>query len=130
SRLGLRRADGGALPTQDVAASLVLPQGVKGPAFLLYDNYRAILKWNRSAFYAIAVGHLADRLIGADGLSVPAIADAPFRREEVVALQEGLIRQAFLKGAADGVMGSGTRQAVRRYQLARGLPADGYPDRA
>jgi membrane-bound lytic murein transglycosylase B len=129
SGLGLRRADGGALPTQDVAASLVLPQGVRGPAFLLYENYRAILKWNRSAFYAIAVGHLADRLIGAGGLSVPAIADPPFRREEIVALQEGLLRQAFLQGAADGVMGSGTRQAIRRYQLARGLPPDGYPDR-
>ncbi len=130
STLGIRRTDGGSLPGVDVAASLSLPQGAKGPAFLLYENYRAILKWNRSAFYAIAVGHLADRLIGAPGLSVPADPAQPLRREDVVVLQEGLIAQKFLEGNADGVMGSGTRQAVRRFQKARGLPPDGYADRA
>lgn len=127
--LGVRRTDGGRLPDLDIASSLVLPQGSKGPAFLVYENFRAVLKWNRSAFYAIAVGHLADRLTGAGGLSVPADQAPPLRREEVTALQEGLIAQRFLEGAADGVMGSGTRQAVRRFQKARGLPPDGYADR-
>lgn len=129
ARLGVRRADGGPLPGQNVAASLVLPQGVKGPAFLLYDNYRAILKWNRSSFYAIAVGHLADRLVGGGGLSAPLSADPPLRREDVLALQEGLVRRGFLEGAVDGIMGSATRQAIRRFQVARGLPPDGYADR-
>jgi membrane-bound lytic murein transglycosylase B len=127
--LGVRRADGGPLPSVDVQASLALPAGRKGPAFLLYDNYRVILKWNRSAFYAIAVGHLADRLIGAGGLETKGSEGDPLRRDDIIALQEGLVSLGFLK-SADGVMGSGTRQAVRAFQLANGLSPDGYPDRA
>lgn len=60
ARLGVRRADGSALPAGDLKASLVRPDG--GPAFLVYDNWRVIMKWNRSTFYALAVGHLADRI--------------------------------------------------------------------
>lgn len=62
SRLGVKRADGGALPKVALQASLVQPETGKGPAFLVYDNWRAIMKWNRSTFYATAVGHLADQL--------------------------------------------------------------------
>ncbi len=126
---GLRRTDGGPLPTQDMLASLVLPSGAKGPAFLVYDNYRAILKWNRSAFYAIAIGHLADRISGAGKLAAPAQEDAPLRRDDIMALQQGLVSLGFLKNA-DGVMGSATRQAVRKFQIANGLGPDGYADRA
>lgn len=61
ARMGVRRDDGGALPTTAVKASVVRPDG--GPAFLIYDNWRVVMKWNRSTFYALAVGHLAD-LIG------------------------------------------------------------------
>jgi membrane-bound lytic murein transglycosylase B len=129
NELGVRRIGGGTLPAQDVPASLVLPAGVKGPAFLLYDNYRVILKWNRSAYYAIAVGHLADRLTGAGGLGNTAREGDPLRRDDVMALQEGLVKLGFLK-TADGVMGSGTRQAVRAFQKANGLLPDGYVDRA
>jgi membrane-bound lytic murein transglycosylase B len=128
--LGLRRADGGPLPQRDIAASLVLPQGVSGPAVLVYDNYRTILRWNRSAFYAIAIGHLADRLTGAPPFTVLLPAPEPLHRDDIVALQEGLIAQGFLQGAADGVMGAVTRQGIRRFQRARGLPPDGYADRA
>jgi membrane-bound lytic murein transglycosylase B len=60
SALGLTRADGSALPQRPLKASVVLAEGTKGPAFLVYDNYRTILKWNRSTFFAIAVGSLAD----------------------------------------------------------------------
>jgi membrane-bound lytic murein transglycosylase B len=127
--LGVRRVGGGTLPAQDVQASLVLPAGIKGPAFLLYDNYRVILKWNRSAFYAIAVGHLADRLTGAGGLGNTTREGDPLRREDVTTLQEGLVSLGFLK-SADGVMGSATRQAVRAFQKANGLIPDGYADRA
>ncbi len=129
ARLGVRRTDGGPLPAQDVMASLALPAGEKGPAFLLYDNYRTTLKYNRSAFYAIAVGYLADRISGAGGLSFPGNEGAPLRREEVTSLQEGLVALGFLKNA-DGVMGSVTRQAVRAFQIANGLSPDGYADRA
>ena len=126
--LGVRRSDGGPLPTPDLLASLVLPAGARGPAFLIYDNYRVILKWNRSAFYAIAVGHLADRLIGAGGLNIAAREGEPMRREDVVALQEGLVALGLLK-SADGVLGSGTRQAIRAFQIANGLTPDGYASR-
>lgn len=129
SALGVTRTDGRALPEQPLDAALVLPQGVKGPAFLLYENYRTILRWNRSAFYAIAVGHLADRLTGAGPLVGSLPNDPPLSRDDVTALQEGLIAQGFLTGNADGVVGSMTRQAVRRFQAARGLPPDGYADR-
>ncbi len=63
-RLGVRRADGGALPTRQLEASLVLPEGEGGPAYLVYSNFETILKWNRSTYFAIAVGQLADRISG------------------------------------------------------------------
>ena len=126
--LGVRRADGGPLPSQDVNAAVVLPAGTKGPAFLLYDNYRVILKYNRSAYYAIAIGYLADRLGGAGALGVPPSEGDPLRRDDVMTLQQGLVALGFLK-TADGVMGSGTRQAVRAFQKANGLRPDGYIDR-
>ena len=126
--LGVRKADGTPLPAQDINASLVLPAGAKGPAFLLYDNYRIILRYNRSAFYAIAVGHLADRLAGAGGLNTPGREGDPLRRDDVAALQEGLVALGFYK-TVDGVMGSATRQAIRSFQKANGLTPDGYADR-
>ena len=62
-KLGVTRTDGGPLPIRaDVSASLVLAEGTKGPAFLIYDNYRVTLKWNRSTFFAVAVGTLAERI--------------------------------------------------------------------
>ena len=63
-RLGVRREDGSALPTRDLNASVVLPGGVSGPAYIVYDNYRSILRWNRSLYFATAVGHLSDRIEG------------------------------------------------------------------
>jgi membrane-bound lytic murein transglycosylase B len=65
SRMGIVQADGGPLPAVDLSASLAQPAGRGGAAYLIYDNYRTILKWNRSLYFATAVGHLADRL--ADG---------------------------------------------------------------
>jgi membrane-bound lytic murein transglycosylase B len=63
-RLGVRRADGQNLPAGDLTASLVLPDGPGGPAFLVYDNYRTIMRWNRSTYFATTVGILADRIGG------------------------------------------------------------------
>ncbi|MFP4668346.1 MAG: lytic transglycosylase domain-containing protein [Desulfobacterales bacterium] len=64
SELGIRRADGSSLPKADMEGSIVMPQGKDGPAFMVYDNFRAIMRWNHSVNYAIAVGHLADRIAG------------------------------------------------------------------
>lgn len=61
---GVLRADGSPLPDSDLEASVILPGGANGPAFLVYNNYRVILRWNRSHFFAMAVGHLADRIAG------------------------------------------------------------------
>ncbi|MGB2438604.1 MAG: lytic murein transglycosylase, partial [Candidatus Puniceispirillaceae bacterium] len=59
---GVRNTDGGALPARDLSARLVMPAGSDGPAFLVYSNFDSILDWNRSNYYALAIGHLSDKL--------------------------------------------------------------------
>jgi len=126
--LGVRRADGRDLPKVDLEGAVLLPAGLRGPAFIVYDNFEAILHWNRSIFYAIAVGHLADRLVGAGGLvKQPPADDVPLSRSDVMEMQQMLASRGFDVGEPDGVIGSKTRAAVRAYQRAKGLPADGYP---
>jgi membrane-bound lytic murein transglycosylase B len=126
---GLRDADGGPLPVVDgMEGALVLPAGHRGPAFLVYENFNTILVWNRSILYAISVGHLADRIDGAPPLSAAALPD-----EEAVSLKAIEEMQALLNalgfdaGEPDGLVGPKTREALRAYQTAEGLPADGYP---
>jgi len=128
SNLGVKRANGAPLPKADMQGAIVLPQGHEGPAFLVYNNFQVILKWNRAINYAIAVGHLADRMIG-----LPAIRNgrqADNRRlsyKLALELQQRLNALGFASGEPDGVPGARTRQAVRAYQQASGLPTDGYP---
>lgn len=128
SALGIRRAEGGALPNTGDLAALILPAGITGPAFLVTGNYRVILKYNRSTFYAIAVGYLADRLGGAGPLLAQHQSGEPLKREDILALQQGLSALGLLPGTPDGVAGTATRQAVRAFQKANGLPPDGYID--
>ncbi|MEQ9448924.1 MAG: lytic murein transglycosylase, partial [Rhodospirillaceae bacterium] len=130
AELGVRRVGGGALSAAEISAAVVTPEGAGGAAFLVYDNYNVILDWNRSVFYAIAVGHLADRLVGAPPLVSLATSAKALSRDEVIALQAGLIELGFLSGSADGILGSGTRRAVRAFQKANGLQTDGYADHA
>lgn len=126
--LGVRRANGAALPDADIEGSIVLPAGASGPAFLVYGNFRATMVWNRSILYALAVGHLADRMIGIGRLVAERPADdAPLSRADIISLQSNLNRLGFDAGPADGIAGSGTRSALRDYQRARGLVPDGYP---
>lgn len=129
--LGVMRADGALLPVADMDAALLIPMGHQGPAFLVYDNFEVIMRWNRSQSYAIAVGHLADRIVGAGGLvaSLPDIERAP-SRERMRALQQRLIELEFDPGEPDGLLGPATRAALRNFQRDAGLPADGYPDPA
>jgi membrane-bound lytic murein transglycosylase B len=125
--LGVRRANGTPLPKTELEGAIVLPQGNEGPAFLVYDNFEVILRWNRSINYAIAVGHLADRMIGLpplrNGLDVD---NRPLAREQVMQLQQALQVQGLYQGPVDGILGSQTRRAVRAYQARTGLPVDGY----
>lgn len=126
---GVRRADGGPLPQDtSVQAALVLPQGHKGPAFLVYNNFRTILHWNRSVNYALAVGILADRLVGVPPLRLGRDVDnRALSRSQSIELQRRLLALGYAAGHPDGIIGSRTRAAVRAYQIATGLPADGYP---
>lgn len=128
---GVTMADGGALPAMDLEASLLLPSGHQGPAFLVYDNFEVIMRWNRSEFFALAVGHLADRIAGAAPLRRPPPPDAvALAREDVRSMQEKLNELGFDAGAADGIFGPGTRAALSRFQRSTGLVADGHPDAA
>ncbi|EKV31516.1 Membrane-bound lytic murein transglycosylase B precursor [Caenispirillum salinarum AK4] len=127
--MGLTRADGRPLPVVDgMNAALILPGGARGPAFLIYENFDTILDWNRSTLYAIAVGHLADRLVGLPPIAKAAPPDdRPLSRAEVMRMQTLLNDAGFPAGEADGVVGSRTRAALRAFQTAAGLPPDGYP---
>jgi membrane-bound lytic murein transglycosylase B len=128
SFLGLLRPDGSMLPDSFRHASLVLPQGVDGPAFLVLNNFRVILRWNNSINYALAVGHLADRLAGGPPLAGGQTADGRrLNRSDMETLQKCLAMLGYDPGPADGIPGSRTRSAIRAYQAAVGLPADGYP---
>ncbi len=126
--LGVRRANGAALPAVDIAGSIILPAGVKGPAFIVYGNFSAIMTWNRSIHYALSVGHLSDRLNGAGPLlATRPVDEKPLHRTDILDLQRLLTEAGFDTGEPDGMVGPVTRAAVKDYQRARGLPPDGYP---
>ena len=125
---GIRRADGGTLPVVSMSGSVIVPAGHKGPAFLVYRNFRTTLVWNRSILYAVSVGHLADRLAGLPRLLAPRPAKVtPISRVEVTEMQRLLVLLGFDAGNADGIPGSRTRLAIRAFQRRAELPADGYP---
>lgn len=125
--LGLRRADGAPLGNSDIEAGVYLPAGATGPAFLGYNNFNTIMVWNRSVFYALAVGHLADRFTGAGPiLHMPDGEERALSRAEVTEMQTILNELGFDAGTPDGSVGSRTREAVRAFQLQNDLPADAY----
>ncbi|WP_094707615.1 lytic murein transglycosylase [Hahella sp. CCB-MM4] len=127
--LGLTDAFGRSLANVNIQASLLVPAGHAGPAFLVYDNFEVIMRWNRSEYYALAVGHLADRIAGAGPLQNTPPADSPrLSRVIVLQLQEKLIAYGVDPGTPDGILGPATRKALREYQHQEGLVADGYPD--
>ncbi len=130
-QLGLRNAGGGPLPVADATASLLVPSGHQGPAFLVYDNFHVLMRWNRSEFFALTVGLLADRIGGAPPLVTPPPADTlRLSRMQVTALQQALNDAGFDAGSPDGIMGPATRGAIREFQHARGQIADGFPNAA
>lgn len=124
---GVQAINGKPLP--DFAdGSILLPAGAGGPAFLVGPNFRAILRYNNSTSYALAVGLLAQRLDGGPGVQAAWPRDlGTLSRSQIIELQTALNQRGFASGAPDGVMGPATRDGVRRYQRSIGVPADGYP---
>jgi membrane-bound lytic murein transglycosylase B len=130
SKLGARRADGEVLPRVDIQGAILVPAGQDGPAFLVYDNFSVIMKWNRSESYALSVGYLADRISGAGTLrQAPPEGQSPLSREQTKEMQRRLNAAGYKAGAADGIFGPASRAALRSFQHAVGLVADGYPDK-
>jgi membrane-bound lytic murein transglycosylase B len=127
--LGVRDAYDKPLPHLEVSAALLVPAGHTGPAFLTYDNFDVIMRWNRSEFYALSVGRLADEIAGASALRRPPPPDAlRLSREQVRQLQSDLASLGFDVGEPDGVFGPATRTALSRFQRSQNLVADGYVD--
>jgi len=127
-QMGINNAYGGELSDAGINAALLVPAGYQGPKFLVYPNFDVILRWNRSEYYALAIGYLADRLRGAPALKQPPPADAPrLSVATVTAMQNRLNTLGFDVGTPDGVLGPATRQAIRNYQVQQKLVADGFP---
>ena len=127
-RRGVHTITGAALPPYAGAASIYLPAGARGPAFLLLPNFSVILKYNNAASYALAVAELGERIMGRTGVKAGwPRQEKPLSRDERVAFQQALAGAGFDPGQPDGVLGRQTRAATRAYQRKYGLVADGYP---
>jgi len=125
--MGIRRVSGKAFPRSGDMGRLYMPAGASGPAFLVLPNFDVIKRYNNSDSYALAVGHLADRIIGSGGFATPWPAgDYALSKDQRAQLQALLNRAGFDVGTPDGVVGPKTRAAVIAYQSRAGLPADGY----
>ena len=119
----------GALPSDNLPASMILPMGRHGPAFLAYPNFKAFLGWNSAYVYSTTVAYFATRLDGAPAMSRSGAATVvALSSQQMMDLQRLLIKQGYEGvGEVDGKFGAGTRAAVKKAQMKLGLPADSYP---
>jgi lytic murein transglycosylase len=130
-RLGIVRVKGKAFPRPSDKAYLLVPAGVQGPGFLMLHNFRVIMRYNPAEAYALAIGHLADRLRGGE----PFVQDWPryervLSRSERLELQEHLLRHGYDVGEPDGQLGGKTRAAIREFQARVGQVPDGFASAA
>src|SRR6266404_590975 len=126
--MGVKLAGNAALPNVDDPSSIILPAGWRGPAFILYPNFKAVMNWNRSTLYALAVGILARQIAGGPAVMQPPPSDdEPLSRDTVIDMQNRLARLTLYTDEIDGLLGPKTRSAVRLFQKQAGLPADGHP---
>lgn len=129
AQMGVTQVTGRELPQYDIEAELVLPNGHQGHAFLVYNNFNVIMKWNLSKNYALSVGILADKLIGASGVkSLAGAKPLSFSRSQMEKLQVKLNEQGFSSGKPDGIWGPNSRHAIRSFQIEHQLVADGFPN--
>jgi lytic murein transglycosylase len=123
---GVTLADGRPLPADNLPASLLLPMGRFGPAFLVYQNFQVYLQWNNALVYSTTAAYLATRIGGAPPLH-RGNPPPPLAFADVKAMQAMLAHAGYDVGAVDGFLGLKTRQAVKAMQTKYGLPADSYP---
>lgn len=124
--LGITQANGQPLPDFGTAAILV-PAGAQGPAFVVFNNFYVIKRYNNATAYALGVGHLADKIAGGrDFYQAWPRHERALSRTEKQELQQRLTEQGFDTQGADGVIGPNTMAAIRAWQQAEGLVADGY----
>lgn len=114
------------LPDGAMPASVLLPQGRKGPAFLAYPNFSVLFEWNKSFVYVTTAAYFATRLEGADVYDAGA-PDPALTPDQMIALQEKLVTRGYIVGKIDGILGAQTRYAVQQEQSRLGLPADAWP---
>jgi membrane-bound lytic murein transglycosylase B len=125
--LGIRRAGGGSFRDPDACAYLLLPAGARGPAFLMLQNFRVIMKYNPAEAYALAIGYLADRLRGGGPFVQPWPRDERvLTLDERYEMQHLLARRGFDAGEPDGLLGPRTRLAIRNFQASIGAIPDGF----
>jgi lytic murein transglycosylase len=124
---GIIRADGKPLQADSMPASLVLPVGRFGPAFLAYDNFQAYLKWNQSLNYSLTAAYYATRIDGAPPMNKGSGNIPKLSLEETREIQQMLEKRGYDVGRIDGVLGLKSRVAIRDMQLKFGQPADGWP---
>jgi len=123
---GVTRPDGSPLQDNGLKAGIVLPMGYKGPAFLAYDNFDVYLEWNQSFTYALTAAVLASRFAGAPAYD-PRSPDPGLNQDQMKQLQTKLEARGYDVGTVDGILGTNTREAVRKEQQRLDLPVDGWP---
>ncbi len=127
---GVTLANGGQIPNYG-ESSIIAPSGSSGPKFVVFKNFRVIKTYNNSSFYAIAVGHLGDRIKGGEALRNAGPWDPNLlKADEMFALQTALNRKGYSIEKIDGIYGDQTEAAIRAYQAANGLTVDGLASRA
>lgn len=123
---GVTRANGKPFPRQEDVARLYMPMGGRGPMFAVLANFDVIKRYNNSDSYALAVGHLADRVLGSKGFVQPWPDDTALSKTQRAEVQELLLRKGYDIGSPDGVIGPRTREAVIDWQARAGMLPDGH----
>jgi len=124
--IGVVRASGRAFPRPSDAAKLYMPMGGNGPVFAVLPNFSVIKRYNNSDSYALAVGHLADRIIGSRGFVAAWPSDTALNKDARMQVQARLLKRGYQIGSPDGVIGPKTRAAVIDFQARAGLLPDGH----
>ncbi len=128
-KIGIKQSSGEKLPNSDILASLILPAGHKGPAFLVYNNFDIIMKWNKSEFYALAIGLVADKLVTRPVLKRKYGENNKITTEQIKNVQQKLTDLGLYNSDIDGIIGTSTKNAVIKYQKANNLISDGFLDK-